>query len=102
MMKRILTYLIAALFLTVSAGTIQAVEKKDKQESKKIEVKKTDSKKKPPKKTSEKKKPIKSSNQKKLKNKKYDNFVDKNNNGIDDRKEKLKKVDKEKKEKKKK
>ena len=80
-MKRYITYIFCALFLFSLSGTAFAVEKKVK----KADVKKTAVKKETPKKN------LKDTKTKQTAKKKYDNFIDKNNNGIDDRKENLKK-----------
>jgi len=82
-MKRYLAYIICALFLFSLNGSLLAVEKKDKKKiEKKEQVQEKDLTKKDPKATDTKQKATE---------KKYDTFVDKNNNGIDDRKENLKK-----------
>jgi len=85
-MKRILTYLVCTLFLLASGGSAFAVEKKSKDTK---PAPKTEEKKKPEKKpeTEKPEKPTKKPEPKK----KYDDFVDKNKNGIDDRRENLKK-----------
>ncbi|MBD3257455.1 hypothetical protein GF377_03400 [candidate division GN15 bacterium] len=83
-MKRLLTILLTVVtctaFVLGSAGNVVAVEKKDKPKSE----------------SSEKdKKPAdsKSKKDKKKPEKKYDDFIDKNKNGVDDRRENLKKKD---------
>ncbi|MFZ5980214.1 MAG: hypothetical protein ACOYVF_06235 [Candidatus Zixiibacteriota bacterium] len=80
-MKRMMTYLFCTMFLFSLNGSAFAVEKKVK----KTEVKKTEVKKETPQADLKDKKTDSTSG------KKYDTFVDKNNNGIDDRKENLKK-----------
>jgi hypothetical protein len=86
-LKRILTYLIALVFSLSLAAPSMAVEKKEKKKAKKTTIqKKSDSKKKVVAKSQKK-------SSKKLKSgskKKYDSFVDRNKNGIDDRAEKKK------------
>ena len=84
-MKRVFTLLICTLFLLSCGGSSWAVEKKSKDEKpaskteqKKPEAKPADKKPAPPQAKQEPKK-------------KYDDFVDKNKNGIDDRRENLKK-----------
>jgi len=72
--KRIITYLMCALFLTVSVGSVHAVEKREK----KTTTKKVVTKKKAPAKATQAKKTTKVQKSKK----KYDNFIDKNKNGI--------------------
>ena len=85
-MKRIFTYLLTVFLLFAFTGNLAAVEKKEKKTVKKTVVKKTDKKNKSTK-SSKSTKSKKATGSKK----KYDTFVDKNKNGIDDRKEKLKK-----------
>lgn len=87
-MKRILTYILCVSFLAFSVGNVAAVEKKEKKNTKKIEQKKTVQKKTSNKKTVSKKSASKKSS-KKVTSKKYDKMIDKNNNGIDDRIEKI-------------
>ena len=85
-MKRLMAYLLCGFFLISVTGNVAAVEKKEKKPAKKQVV--------------QKKTPIKKSTkfvpkgEKKTivtKKKKYDSFIDKNKNGIDDRQERLKK-----------
>lgn len=85
-MKRAILFLILGLFLVSAGGNAWSVEKKSKD---KKPASKTEEKKKPEKKP-EAKKPQAPPKKKKPK-KKYDDFVDKNKNGIDDRRENLKK-----------
>lgn len=93
-MKRLLTYAFCTLFLLSSGGSAWAVEKKSKDDK---PASKTEEKKKPEKKSDNEpeEKPAKKAPQKPpkkpAKKKKYDDFVDKNKNGIDDRRENLKK-----------
>jgi hypothetical protein len=86
-MKRLMVYLLCGFFLISVTGNVAAVEKKEKKPAK-TQV------------TQKKKAPIKKSTKfvpkgKKrtivAKKKKYDSFIDKNKNGIDDRQERLKK-----------
>lgn len=87
-MKRFLTFAFCALFLLSSGGSAWAVDKKSKDNeppSKSEEKKKPEKK---PEKEPAKKPPDEPTN--KPEKKKYDNFVDKNKNGIDDRRENLK------------
>ena len=77
-MKRYIVYIVCALFMLASSGTAFAVEKKEK---KKIEKKEQ---------VQEKKVTKKAVKPKKTTEKNYDNFIVKNNNGIDERKENLK------------
>lgn len=85
-MKRFLYILLSAVILFSFCGDAFAVNKKSKKDTSKQTVvqKQKPPVKKPPAKSGKKVKPST-----KGKGKKYDNFVDKNNNGIDDRKEKL-------------
>lgn len=76
-MKRFITYLVCSLFLVSLSGNVTAVEKKDKKPVKKQVVLK-------------KKTPTKKGKKFVQRAKKYDSFIDKNKNGIDDRKENLK------------
>ena len=89
-MKRFLTYAFCALFLLSSGGGAWAVEKKSKDNK---PPSKSEEKKKPEKKPDKEpaKEPPKEPTKKPEKKKKYDDFVDKNKNGIDDRRENLKK-----------
>ncbi|MFH1373190.1 MAG: hypothetical protein ABII79_05280 [bacterium] len=85
-MKKLLVYLVCGVFLVSVGPTGMAVEKKDKKTVKKQVVTKKEpvtvkSVKVPPK--GEKKSAT-------LKGKKFDSFIDKNKNGIDDRRESLK------------
>jgi hypothetical protein len=80
-MKRTIIYLIAALFLFSATGPVFAVDKKEKDKSKTQE---TDRKQSPRKDTSDR-------SSKAQQSKKYDDFIDNNHNGIDDRRENLKK-----------
>ncbi len=80
-MRRILSYIICGVFLLAMAGPVGAIEKKGKVKPNKVQVK---AKKAP---APKKKSPTQGN---RVSKKKYDNFVDKNGNGIDDRKEKLK------------
>ncbi|MCP4684301.1 MAG: hypothetical protein GY867_02535 [bacterium] len=95
-MKRILTFIFCAAFLVSGGGSAWAVEKKSKEKPKtETEEKKEPAKKEAPKKPAAKKpSPPKKKPETK---KKYDDFVDKNKNGIDDRRENLKKKPTEKK-----
>lgn len=85
-MKRLLYALLSLVILFSFCGDAFAVNKKSKKDATKQKVVKQQKPavKKPPAKTSKNVKPST-----KGKGKKYDSFVDKNNNGIDDRKEKL-------------
>ncbi len=83
-MKRLLTYLICAAFVFSLNGDLQAVEKKQKKESSKKTAQQ-----KPGSSKSVRKTPVKKQTALKSQ-KKYDTFIDRNNNGIDDRREKLK------------
>ncbi|RKX25789.1 MAG: hypothetical protein DRP45_05135 [Candidatus Zixiibacteriota bacterium] len=71
-------YLICVLFSFVACGGVQAVEKKKKDSTKTTKT----IKKKPT-------KPAPSTPKKTPSKKKYDTFIDKNKNGIDDRQEKF-------------
>ena len=77
-MKRLMTYLLCSFFLISVTGNVAAVEKKEKKPAKTQVVQK-------------KKVPTKKSTKFVPRRKKYDNFIDKNKNGIDDRRERLKK-----------
>ena len=92
-MKRFIIYIITGLFLFSLSGNVSAVEKKVKKTTSKNVVKKkakgVKSKKLKSKKLKSKKLNKSSKKIKSKKKKKYDNFIDKNNNGIDDRQEKL-------------
>jgi len=77
-MKRLMAYLLCGLFLISVTGNVVAVEKKEKKPVKTQVVQK-------------KKVPTKKSTKIVPKRKKYDSFIDKNKNGIDDRQERLKK-----------
>lgn len=86
-MRRFITLAVAAVFLLSTAGPTMAVEKKDKKTKQTAKVvKKT-----VPKKTAVKSTTPPKALQPKLRPtvKKFDNFIDKNKNGIDDRCEKL-------------
>lgn len=86
-MKRVFVYLLTGLFLFVFSGNVTAVTKNDTKPPVKSVVKK---KTKPKKKSKpEPKQSPKSSKKIVPAKKKYDDFIDKNRNGIDDRKEKL-------------
>jgi len=83
-MKRLIIYLVCSAFLISLGGNVMAVEKKDKKPIKKEVVLKKNKK-------STKKIPLSTTKSKKrVLKKKYDTFIDKNKNGIDDRKENLK------------
>ena len=84
-MKRLLYTLLSLVILFSFCGESFAVDKKTKKDvtKQKVVKKQIPAAKKPPAKTGKVVKPPKG------KSKKYDNFIDKNNNGIDDRKEKL-------------
>lgn len=90
-MKRILPYMLALTLLVSGASAVLAVEKKQKETppAKKTEqpAKKQTAKPVDPK--AKQVKPVKPAEPKK-----YDNFVDQNNNGVDDRRENLKKKEK--------
>ena len=90
MIKRLLTFLIAVVVSFSLAVPVLAVDKKEKNDKKKTSIeKKSESKKK----AVTKKQPPRKQSPKKLKagsKKKYDNFIDRNKNGIDDRVEKKK------------
>lgn len=77
-MKRLITYLVCSVFLISVSGNVAAVEKKEKKPVKTQVV--------------QKKKVLTKKGTKFVpKRKKYDSFIDKNKNGIDDRQERLKK-----------
>ena len=79
-MKRFIVLLVSMAVLLAFSGDVMAVSKKTKKDTTKV-VKQQKPK---------VKKPAAPKTVKKVtKEKKYDNFIDKNNNGIDDRKEKL-------------
>jgi hypothetical protein len=80
-MRRFFTYLVLALFVLSAGGSLQAVEKKKTPKSKADQQENKNS---PQPNDSSKLKPQQPG-------KKYDNFVDDNRNGIDDRRENLKK-----------
>lgn len=83
-MKRYIPYVVAVGLALSCIGSGWAVEKKEKEKPKQEQVKPKEAPKPAPPvddKKAEKPKPPK----------KYDDFVDKNNNGVDDRKENLKK-----------
>ena len=80
-MKRLIVYIICSAFLVSFAGNAAAVQKKDKKDVKKQVVQKKPA----------KKPPVIPKSRATLKGKKYDSFVDRNKNGIDDRREQLKK-----------
>lgn len=75
-MKRLMAYLLCGFFLISVTGNVAAVEKKEKKPAKTQVVQK-------------KKVPTKKSTKFVPRKKKYDNFIDKNKNGIDDRQERL-------------
>lgn len=79
-MKRTIIYLVAGLFLLALSSDVNAVEKKDKKKEQPVVNEKNQ---KPSRDSSQQKTPA-------VEKKKYDDFVDKNKNGIDDRKENLK------------
>ena len=83
-MKRILYTILSLVILFSFCGNSLAVDKKTKKDTSKSKVvkQKKPAAKKPVVKTKKDVKPP-------TKGKKYDNFIDKNKNGIDDRKEKL-------------
>ncbi len=81
-MKRFIVLLVSIAVLVAFSGDVLAVNKKTKKDTTKTKVIKQEKPK--------AKKPAAAKTAKKItKEKKYDNFIDKNNNGIDDRKEKL-------------
>jgi len=78
MLTRVVTFLVCGIFVLAAVSGVSAVEKKEKKSKDQKEQPQTPSTdKKPP----EAKEPEK---------KKYDDFVDKNKNGIDDRRENIK------------
>lgn len=82
-MKRYLTYLVCSIFLICLGGNLSAVEKKDKRSVKKEIVQK--------KKIIPKKGALRlKAGKKRILRKRYDTFIDRNKNGIDDRRENLK------------
>ena len=88
-MRRMFRILLCGVFLFSATGNVYGVEKKSKEKKKTVKVeKKKVALKKPVAKKSTKAGKSKAS-QKKL-SKKYNKFIDKNKNGIDDRKENLK------------
>ncbi|UCE23999.1 MAG: hypothetical protein JSU74_11980 [Candidatus Zixiibacteriota bacterium] len=83
-MRKITIYIFALLFLFSVSSPVLAVDKKDKKDTTdKVVDKKVDQ----PKDQTQQPQPPKQTEPPK---KKYDDFQDKNNNGIDDRKENLK------------
>ncbi|HUV30242.1 MAG TPA: hypothetical protein VMY05_04005 [Acidobacteriota bacterium] len=88
-MKRLLTYLLCAAFLFSLSGVASAVEKKKKEDTPKAKVQKRDTSSKTVTKTTAKKTILVPKRPAATK-KKYDNFVDRNKNGVDDRRENLK------------
>ena len=84
-MKRLMAYLLCGFFLISVTGNVAAVEKKEKKPAKTQVVQK----KKVPTKKSAKFIPKGKKGTIGAKKKKYDNFIDKNKNGIDDRQERL-------------
>lgn len=87
-MKRILPYMLALTLLVSGVSAVLAVEKKQKETP---PAKKTEQ---PAKKETAKPVDPKAKQVKPAEPKKYDNFVDQNNNGVDDRRENLKKKEK--------
>jgi len=86
-MKRLITYLVCSVFLISVSGNVAAVEKKEKKPTKTQVVKKEKA-------LTKKGTTIVPKGEKGIvvtKKKKYDSFIDKNKNGIDDRQERLKK-----------
>ena len=79
-MKRLLIYLVCAGFLFSLSGQVHAVEKQKKSKTKVVKKKEA----------SAAKKKATPATRKKAPAKKFDRFVDRNNNGIDDRREHLK------------
>jgi hypothetical protein len=79
-MRRLLTYLVCAVFLFSLGGQVHAVEKQKKSKTKVVKKKEA----------SAAKKKAKPTGRRKAHAKKFDRFVDRNNNGIDDRRENLK------------
>jgi hypothetical protein len=86
-MKRFIAYLVCSLFLISVSGNVAAVEKKEKKPAKTQVVQK----KKVPTTKGTKIVPKGKKGTVATKRKKYDSFIDKNKNGIDDRQERLKK-----------
>jgi hypothetical protein len=78
MLTRVVTFLVGVAFVLVATAGVSAVEKKEK--------KSKDQKEQPQAPSTDKKSP----EAKEPEKKKYDDFVDKNKNGIDDRKENIK------------
>lgn len=93
-MKKLIPYLIAATLLITGVSSVCAVEKKQKETpaAKPTQQVAKDSSAKPTKPPEQKVQPKPADRTAKVE-KKYDNFVDRNNNGVDDRKENLKKKD---------
>jgi len=83
-MRRLFTYFICAVFFFSLTGDLAAVEKKKKKETAKKTVQQKADSSQPVKKSLGKKQRVPKSA------KKYDTFIDKNKNGIDDRRERLK------------
>ncbi len=83
-MKRLAVYIVCGMFVLSLSGPVSAVDKKKKQSVKQQEVQK---------KTPDSAKPgstLKPARGTPVPKKKYDDFIDTNKNGIDDRQEKLK------------
>ena len=93
-MKKLIPILIAATLLFTGVSSVCAVEKKQKETpaAKPTQPAAKDTSAKPTKPPEQKVQP-KPSDKTVKPEKKYDNFVDRNNNGVDDRKENLKKKD---------
>ncbi|MBK7141112.1 MAG: hypothetical protein IPH75_03395 [bacterium] len=97
-MKKLIPYLLSMTLLFTGVSAVMAVEKKAKETppAKQAQPAKTDSAAKASKPAEKKADPKAAPNKVDTKaktDKKYDNFVDRNNNGVDDRKENLKKKD---------
>jgi hypothetical protein len=93
-MKKLIPYLIAATLLITGVSSVCGVEKKQKETpaATPTQPAKKDTSTKPTKPPEQKVQPKPADKTAKVE-KKYDNFVDRNNNGVDDRKENLKKKD---------
>ncbi len=94
-MKKLIPYILSLTLLVTGVSAAFAVEKKQKSTSppKPTQQATKDSSAKPVEKKPEVKPTQKPADTKAKTDKKYDNFVDKNNNGVDDRRENLKKKD---------
>ena len=89
-MRKVLIYALCMAFVVSMNVGLQAVEKKQKETVSKVEKPKEQPPKTPPKVAA--KQPVVSGETKTQVKKKYDDFIDNNKNGIDDRRENLKKT----------